>query len=174
MESVSNDSSTSSVAVVESNSRPMDVALVNTRQTNKMSDCTDIVELARQVQKADEFVRANAGSKLNIIAEQIRHLQEQAKKVLTEAARDADLHHVACNLVKKPGTTYHLYRRHSGQKYLSLLSPQEWGSSCPHEFLGSYHLEVDMSWTPLEEVHRRREENAVVDSILNANLAITN
>lgn len=31
--------------------------------------------------QADDFVRANACSKLSVIAEQIRHLQEQARKV---------------------------------------------------------------------------------------------
>ena len=43
---------------------------------------------------------------------------------LEEAKRDSMLHHAACNLVKKPGQTYYLYERESGQKYFSLLSPQ--------------------------------------------------
>ena len=45
-------------------------------------------------------------------------------QVLEEAKRDNELHHAACNIVKRPGTTYHLYRRESGQAYLSILSPQ--------------------------------------------------
>ncbi len=45
-------------------------------------------------------------------------------QVLQEAKRDADLHHAACNMVKKPGTMYYMYERESGQKYLSILSPQ--------------------------------------------------
>ena len=39
------------VALVESESRPMGVTLVNTLHTNKMSDSMDLVELAKQVQK---------------------------------------------------------------------------------------------------------------------------
>ena len=42
---------TFSVALVESDSQPMGVTLVNTLHTNKMSDCMDLVELAKQVQK---------------------------------------------------------------------------------------------------------------------------
>merc|ERR1712004_614657 len=52
----------------------------------------DLVELAAQVQKADQFTRATAGSKLTVIAEQVRFLQEQAKKVLEDARLDALLH----------------------------------------------------------------------------------
>ena len=33
-----------------------------------------------------------------------------------------------------------------------MLCSQEWGDRCPHEFLGAYKLEYDMSWTPYEEI----------------------
>lgn len=133
----------------------------------------DLVELAQQVQKADEFTRANACNKLTVIADQIRYLQEQAKKVLEDARRDNALHHAACNLVKKPGQMYYLYERESGQQYLSILSPQEWGASRPHEFISAYRLEHDQSWTPIEEVERRSEEIALMDKIYHAQAAIT-
>lgn len=45
-------------------------------------------------------------------------------QVLEDAKRDADLHHAACNIVKKPGNMYYLYERPSGQKYFSILSPK--------------------------------------------------
>lgn len=44
--------------------------------------------------------------------------------MLEEAKRDADLHHAACNVVKKPGNMYYLYMRDSGQRYFSILSPK--------------------------------------------------
>ncbi|KAK3787046.1 hypothetical protein RRG08_037323 [Elysia crispata] len=156
---------TGQVALVETNSCPMGVQLVSSRKTNKMSASTDLVELAKAVQKADEFTKANAGNKLTVIADQIRYLQKQARKVLEDAKRNASLHHAACNLVKKPGTMYYLYERDSGQAYLSILSPQEWGTSCPHHFLGAYRLEYDQSWTPISEVSSRDEEFALLDKI---------
>ena len=94
-----------------------------------------------QVQEADEKTRSVAGSKLSVIAEQIRFLQKQAEAILEETKLNADLNHAACNMVKKPGTVYHLYERDTGQKYLSILSPKEWGASCPHKFHGSYRWE---------------------------------
>ncbi|XP_061868938.1 uncharacterized protein C1orf50 homolog [Colius striatus] len=137
----------------------------------RVGDPGDLVDLARQVQQADEFTRANACSRLRVIAEQIRCLQEQARKVLDEAARDADLHHVACNLVKKPGNIYYMYRRESGQRYFSILSPEEWGTS-PHEFLGAYKLQHDMSWTPFEDIERRDAETNILDKLLSRQAAL--
>uniref|UniRef100_A0A8D0GG09 Chromosome 1 open reading frame 50 n=1 Tax=Sphenodon punctatus TaxID=8508 RepID=A0A8D0GG09_SPHPU len=121
---------------------------------------------------ADEFIQANACNRLTVIAEQIRYLQEQARKVLDEANRDADLHHAACNFVKKPGNTYYLYKRESGQQYFSILSPKEWGISCPHEFLGAYKLQHDMSWTPSENIEKRDAEISILEKLLNQQAAL--
>ncbi|XP_014737265.1 PREDICTED: uncharacterized protein C1orf50 homolog [Sturnus vulgaris] len=140
-------------------------------RAGRVGDPGDLVALARQVQQANDFVRANACSKLTVIAEQIRHLQEQARKVLDEANRDADLHHVACNLVKKPGNVYYMYRRESGQRYFSILSPKEWGTT-PHEYLGAYKLQYDMSWTPVEDIERRDAEITALEKLLNRQAAL--
>jgi hypothetical protein len=32
-----------------------------------------------------------------------------------------------------------------GKKYMSMISPQEWGAQCP-EFDAAYKLEHDMTW----------------------------
>lgn len=157
---------TTTVTLVETSSAPSGLELVSSYQTNRLGDPMDLVALAAQVQKGDEFIRANASNKLTVIADQIRYLQEQARKVLEDAKRDADLHHAACNIVKKPGTMYYLYQRPSGQKYFSILSPKEWGPSCPHLFVGAFKLQHDMSWTPIEEVEKRDSEIAIMDKIL--------
>jgi len=163
---------TQAVSLVETSSSPGGVELVNSRRTTKLSCPEDLVELAQTIQKADEFVKSVAGSKLTVIADQVKYLQEQARKVLVEAKRDNTLHHAACNLVKKPGQMYYLYERESGQKYMSILSPQEWGASCPHEFIGAYRLEYDMSWTSIEDVDARSEQFAMIDKILNTQKSI--
>lgn len=53
--------------------------LVDPRTVHRISDPTDIVSLAKQVQEADQFVKCAATNKLLVIAEQIRHLQEQVQ-----------------------------------------------------------------------------------------------
>uniref|UniRef100_A0A9L0IT52 Uncharacterized protein n=1 Tax=Equus asinus TaxID=9793 RepID=A0A9L0IT52_EQUAS len=126
----------------------------------------------RQVGEADEFIRANATNKLTVIAEQIQYLQEQARKVLEDARRDADLHHVACNIIKKPGNIYYLYKRESGQQYFSIISPKEWGTSCPHDFLGAYKLQHDLSWTPYEDIEKQDAKISIMDTLLSQPMAL--
>lgn len=92
--------------------------------------------------------------------------------MLEDAKKDADLHHAACNVVKKPGNAYYLYVRESGQRYFSILSPKDWGPGCPHKFLGAYKLQFDMSWTPLEDAERRDAEINIMDKLLNSQTAL--
>ncbi|XP_072239028.1 uncharacterized protein C1orf50 homolog [Leuresthes tenuis] len=157
---------TTTVKLVESSAAPSGLELVSSYQTNRVGDPMDLVALAEQVQKGDDFVKANACNKLTVIADQIRYLQEQARKALEEAKRDADLHHAACNIVKKPGTMYYLYQRPSGQKYFSIISPEEWGLGCPHPFLGAFKLQHDMSWSPVDEMEKRDAEIAIMDKLI--------
>ncbi|KAK0131905.1 hypothetical protein N1851_033304 [Merluccius polli] len=178
------------VSLVESSSAPSGVELVSAYQTHRVGDPADLVSLAAQVQKVqtgarprpgatrtqmkhvllcdvgDDFIKANACNKLTVIADQIKYLQEQARKVLEDAKKDADLHHAACNIVKKPGNFYYLYQRPSGQKYFSIISPQEWGASCPHQFIAGYKLQHDMSWTPLDQVEKKDAEIAIMSKLI--------
>nr|XP_019606615.1 PREDICTED: uncharacterized protein C1orf50 homolog [Rhinolophus sinicus] len=160
-------------ALVELTPNPGGLALVSPYHTHRSGDPLDLVVLAEQVLKANEFIRANATNKLKVIAEQIQHLQEQARKILEDGLRDADLHHVACNIVKKPGNIYFLYRRESGQKYFSIISPTEWGTGCPHEFLGAYKLQHDFSWTPYEDIEKEDAKISLVDKLLSQPLALS-
>ncbi|XP_061042681.1 uncharacterized protein C1orf50 homolog isoform X2 [Eschrichtius robustus] len=159
-------------ALVELTPTPGGLALVSPYHTHRVGDPLDLVALAEQVQKANEFVRANATNKLTVIAEQIEHLQEQARKVLEDARRDADLHHVACNIVKKPGNIYYLYKRESGQRYFSIISPKEWGTGCPHDFLGAYKLQHDLSWTPYEDAEKQDAKISIVNKLLSQPVAL--
>ncbi|XP_017881449.1 uncharacterized protein C1orf50 homolog [Ceratina calcarata] len=124
----------------------------------------DLVALAKEIEKADSFVKSNACGKLQVIVEQIRFLKKQAENVLTEADWNMRLHHVACNFVKRPGHVYHLYQRETGEDYFSLISPEEWGDSSP-TYKGSYRLEHDRSWTSLKETKEKDKDLAMLAKI---------
>merc|ERR1712029_1282553 len=117
------------VNLVERDTCPDGFQLVNPQESGKKTQF-DLVELAGAIQTADKFTRATAGSKLSVIAEQVRFLQEQARKVLEEAQRDAEINHMACNFKRIPGKVYYIYRRKTskagleGQKYMSMISPE--------------------------------------------------
>merc|ERR1712037_395734 len=137
-------------------------------------DDRDLVELAGVVQKADQFTRATAGSKLTVIAEQVRFLQEQARKVLEDARLNALLHKTACNFKKVPGKTYYVYKQRANpdEEMLSMISPEEWGAGGP-EFVGGYRLEFDMSWTELKDLERRGNEIQMINKILDTSQAVS-
>ena len=61
-------------------SKEVDCQLVDPRAVRRHYAPTDLVELASQVQQADRFIAATATSKLQLIVDQIRYLQEQVAK----------------------------------------------------------------------------------------------
>jgi hypothetical protein len=126
----------------------------------------DLVDTAREIQRADEALGAMVSGKLLVIAEQIRALQDQAREVLATAKRDADLHRATCAFKKRPGSVYHLYRRADDSLYFSMLSPEDWGGRPPHAWQGSFRLEVDQSWTPAESVAERDAHERAVRGLL--------
>ncbi|XP_058126569.1 uncharacterized protein C1orf50 homolog [Anopheles ziemanni] len=163
----------SKVTLVERNPAPNGTAIVSMYRTG-VREADDIVTLAKEIQSADIAVTNNACAKLVMIAEQVRFLQQQAKKILEETQAAQELHHAACNFRKIPGHIYHLYKRASGQTYFSMLSPDEWGpKGCEHQYLGSYKLEHDQTWTPIEKIEKVQENirwaHRVLDAGLNTN-----
>merc|ERR1711973_346221 len=99
------------VNLVERNPAPGGFQLVCPEESGKIRSQFDLVELAGEIQTADKFTRATAGSKLSVIAEQVRFLQEQATKILEQAQRDKEINHMACNFKRIPGKLYFIYKR---------------------------------------------------------------
>jgi hypothetical protein len=118
-----------------------------------------LIDLAREIAHADEMLSNRAGAKLEVIARQVRLLQEQAREILDQTRRDQQLHRARCNFQKKPGQIYHLYRNQQDESLLSLLSPSDWRGRPPHRFEGSFRLESDGSWTPAEAIAREQAED---------------
>ena len=125
---------------------------------SRMSAPITLIDMAREIQAADSVLSAVAGGKLESIARQIRALQAEAARTLEEAHADAELHRVRCNFKKIPGKVYHLYEKPSGERYFSLLSPEDWAEQPPHRFCGSFRLEADMRFTAADQVEARERE----------------
>ena len=133
---------------------------------SRLAPAWELVDLVREVERADEVVGAVVGGQLSVIVEQIRMLQGQARRILERAVESRDLHRVACNFERVPGGVYHLYRRPGGELYFGLLSPEDWGGRPPHCWEGSYRLERDMSWTSVEDIVERDEKVGEVRALL--------
>ena len=133
---------------------------------SRMAPSFDIVDLASEIAHADEQIAQHTNSKLKVIAEQIRQLQNQAKTILEQAQQDQVLHRAKCNFTRKPGNIYHLYEKPDGSHYFSMLSPAEWAGSSPHLYKGSYRLEPDMSWTSTEELSDFDKEKVLLERLM--------
>ena len=127
-----------------------------------------LVDLAKQIEQADAQLTARAGAQLEIIVEQIRHLQRQARAVLERTAADKGLHRAECRFVRVPGNVYHLYQRADGRQYFSMLSPRDWEPSEPPDpFVASFRLEPDMTWTPADRIDETDDDTrATVRALL--------
>jgi hypothetical protein len=119
---------------------------------SRLAPVHDLVDIAREIQEADRMIGTVAGGKLQLLAKQIRALQEEARNLMDAARRDAALHRASCQFKRRPGHVYHLYRKPDGTLYFSMLSPDDWRGAPPHPFEGSYRLEPDMSWTKAEDI----------------------
>ena len=136
---------------------------------SRLGATVDLVDLAQQIAKADSHINTRVSAKLQLIADQIRYLQDEARAVLEGAQRDQELHRAQCNFKRIPGRIYHLYGRSDGSSYFSMLGPEEWGGTPPHPFKGSYRLENDMSWTPESELERPDDSRELVRRLLGVN-----
>jgi Protein of unknown function (DUF2452) len=111
-----------------------------------------LVDVAKEIEQADERISQMTSGKLRVIADQIRDLQAQAKGILARAERDLILHRAACGFSRTPGQVYYLYEKANGTHLWSLLSVEDWRGRPPHRFKGAYRLEGDQSWTPIDEI----------------------
>lgn len=115
---------------------------------SRLAPSFGLVDLAREIDQADQMLGARLNAQLAVIADQVRALQGQARRILEQARQEQQLHHARCAFRRIPGHTYHLYRDDDGGLRFSMLSPQDWHGAPPSPFVGSFRLENDMSWTP--------------------------
>ena len=130
-------------------------------------ECGDLENLIVALKDSNEHVKNIALNKLDVIGEHIKFLQNQAKEILEEAAKNSQLHKIPCNFVKVPGTIYHLYQRpQNGEKIWSMLSPEEFGSSCKNTYLGSYRMEPDKSFTSVDCLDEYADKREFAESLI--------
>jgi hypothetical protein len=123
-------------------------------------------ELADEIARAESMLGARTSAKLRVIADQIKALQAEARKVLDEARDEQALTHAECAFKRIPGKVYHLYRKANGGTYFSMLSPADWNGQPPDVHVGSYRLEADYSWTPAERLGEPDDTGQVVQQLL--------
>ena len=133
---------------------------------SRLAPAVQAPDLADEIARAESMLGARTGAKLRVIADQIKALQAEARKVLDEAREEHALTHAECAFKRRPGKVYHLYSRDDGSRYFSMLSPEDWRGTPPHSFEGSYRLEPDYAWTPADAADVTDDTGDLVKQLL--------
>jgi len=127
-----------------------------------------LVDTARAIERASTTLAGHTNAKLSVIADQIRHLQAEAQRILNKAESDLQLHRAECRFNRIIGKTYSLYRHARGHLFFSMLSPDERGNASEHQFVGSYRLEADQSWTRVDSSEEEEVRESQSKLLFNA------
>uniref|UniRef100_A0A914Y246 Uncharacterized protein n=1 Tax=Panagrolaimus superbus TaxID=310955 RepID=A0A914Y246_9BILA len=148
-----------------------ETSIVSMQKVHKQYHPEDLVSLAHSIQSSKEFVTQNTMSKLTVIAEQMKALEDQARLILEKAKEDHDLHNVPCNVQKIPGKIYYLWQKQSGEKFFSLIGPDEW-SNTKNMHLGTYRFEYDRTFTEEKDFKAIKDKKRLVESYIGSSRAI--
>ena len=96
--------------------------------------------------RAMSAMEQQTDKQLGQIHKQIQLLAEQAKDIQRRKDISEQIYMAEMGFEPLVGHTYHLYKRDSGGWILSLLSPDDWGRGCPHEFVETVTLLADHTW----------------------------
>jgi len=129
-----------------------------------------LVDSAHFIEAASSKVALRTNAQLEVIVEQMRSLQERARAIIEQATRDVDLIHAECRFHRVAGRIYHLYERPDGQRYFSMVGPDEFGGHVPTGFVASYRYEHDESWTRVDEIEAGERRKAEIQGFVSSRL----
>ena len=129
-----------------------------------------LVDTAHFIESASATIALRTNAQLEVIVEQMRALQERARAIVEQASRDVDLVHAECRFRRVAGRIYHLYAKPAGQRYFSMLGPEEAGGHAPSGFIASYRYEADESWTRVDEIAARDRRKAEMQGFVSSRL----
>ncbi len=97
-----------------------------------------------------ESMYEQTNRQLDQIRQQVALLAQQAKAIHQRVRISERIYQAQINFKPLPGHIYHLYRRTNGEDVLSMIAPNEWGYSCPLQFVATVKLLTDHTWEVLE------------------------
>lgn len=93
-----------------------------------------------------EFKNKSARSFERTLTSKMEELKSEYDKLVEDYNVNKMVLDSEIRLEPKQGNTYYLYQRENAQTFLSLLSPEEWGSMIPFKTLMTVRLNSDNHW----------------------------
>ncbi len=142
--------------------KPVDLENINLDLMKlKVTDMPSLLEYAHTVggfaitPTNQGAIKSNARSamveqteeQLNIIYEQMKTLAKQVQDIKKRVYISDLIYNVEIPFTPVIGKTYYLYEENTGKRYLSLVSPDEWGKAMDSQvFLAEVRLNADHTW----------------------------
>lgn len=142
--------------------KPVDLENINLDLMKlKVTDMPSLLEYAHTVGSFaitptnQGTIKSNARSamveqteeQLNIIYEQMKTLAKQVQDIKKRVYISDLIYNVEIPFTPVIGKTYYLYEENTGKRYLSLVSPDEWGKAMDSQvFLAEIRLNADHTW----------------------------
>jgi len=87
---------------------------------------------------------------LNRIKEQVEVLIKQAQQIHDRIEFSEQIYQADCGFKPVIGQKYYLYERENDSKFLSMITPEEWGKRTDLSFVCAAKLLADHTWEILE------------------------
>lgn len=102
-----------------------------------------------------ETVAEQANLQIAMLRKQASLLMEQAREIENRVLVAQEVYAADINFEPVIGQLYHLYAREDDSRFLSMISPEDWGTRSRFTFLATVKLLGDRSW----DVIRKAEAN---------------
>ena len=127
----------------------MTLSNIDPEHLNQLIKIPNLEEL--QQHKIIQAVQRNSNNygKIKVLLKQIQNLQEEIKTLCFESLDSDYLEDVDCNFKKIPGKIYYLYMKPEGDKFFSMIAPNEWNTS--NRFLNKYLYDYDLTFQEIKD-----------------------
>lgn len=124
----------------------MTLSNISNEHLDKLIQIPNIEEL--QQHKMVRAIQRNSNNygKLKVLLKQMKNIQDEIETLCLESIEVDYLEEVDCNFKKIPGKSYYLYMKPDGQKFFSMIAPNEWDTK--NRFLNEYFYDYDLTFQP--------------------------
>ena len=124
----------------------MTLSNISNEHLDKLIQIPNIEELHQN--KMIRAIQRNSNNygKLKVLLKQMKNIQDEIETLCLESIEVDYLEEVDCNFKKIPGKSYYLYMKPDGQKFFSMIAPNEWNTK--NRFLNEYFYDYDLTFQP--------------------------
>ncbi len=140
---------------------PVDVSKINLELMKlKVTDVPSLLEYAHNVggfsivptnegqikSHAREAMKEQTEEQLQLIFEQMKTLAKQVQDIQKRVYISDLIYNAEIKFTPVVGKNYFLYETSPDKRYLSLISPTEWGKNMEDKFIAELRLNADHTW----------------------------